>query len=102
RLRVMSFRIHRTVGPTSRSTWSALALDADAAPEVAESRLVRIQEVSSVWPSVVFALLLAPIVVGFIVRSAGHTELIPLVAIRGSVIAAMAFAALAQLKIETA
>jgi diguanylate cyclase (GGDEF)-like protein len=98
----MSLRINRTAGQTSRSTWSALALDADAAPEVAESRLARIAEVSSVWPSVVFALLLAPVMVGFIVRSTGHAELLPLVAIRGSVIAMMALAALAQFKIKAA
>jgi diguanylate cyclase (GGDEF)-like protein len=98
----MSFRVHRTVGQTSRSTWSALALDADPSPEVAESRLARLQEVSAVWPLVVFALLLAPVVVGVIVYWTGHADLLPLVAIRGSVIAAMALAALAQLKIAAA
>ncbi len=98
----MSVRPSRSLADPTRSTWSALALDADAAPETTEARLQRIAELSSVWPFVVFAQLLAPVVVGLIAHYTGHDDLIRFVAIRGGVIAAAGFAALLQLKLPFA
>ena len=98
----MSVRPSRSVADTTRSTWSALALDADATPETTEARLQRIGELGSVWPFVLFAQMLAPLVVGLIAHYSGHDDLIHLSALRGGVIAAASLAAFAQLKFRFA
>ncbi|HWU73449.1 MAG TPA: hypothetical protein VN137_08175, partial [Sphingomonas sp.] len=69
----------------TRSTWGALALDADATPETIEARLQRIGELGAVWPFVLFAQLLAPFAVGLIARYFGRDDLIGLAALRGGV-----------------
>src|ERR1700751_5231975 len=99
---VMSVRPSRSVADTTRSTWNALALDADATPETTEARLQRIGELGSVWPFVLFAQMLAPLVVGLIAHYSGHDDLIRLSALRGGVIAAASLAAFAQLKLRFA
>jgi len=99
---VMSVRPSRSVADATRSTWGALALDVDATPETIEARLQRIGELSAVWPFVLFAQLLAPLVVGVIAHYTGHDDLIRLAALRGGVIAAASLAALAQLKLNFA
>src|SRR4051812_28943300 len=99
---VMSVRRSRSVADATRSTWGALALDADATPETIEARLQRIGELGAVWPFVLFAQLLAPLVVGVIAHYTGHDDLIRLAALRGGVVAAASLAALAQLKLNFA
>ena len=46
-----------------RSVWNMLGLDTDTNREVVDSRLARLAEVAAIWPFVLFAQLLAPVVV---------------------------------------
>ena len=93
----MALRPSRSATENARSTWGALALDADAAPEASAARLARVAEVASVWPFVVFVQLLAPVVVAILGYNAGHPEIVSLAATRGALIAVAGIAALAQM-----
>ncbi|QDZ06719.1 EAL domain-containing protein [Sphingomonas panacisoli] len=85
-----------------RSIWGALGLNADTAPEITDSRLARLAEVSAIWPFVLFAQILAPAVVALVLYYVGHQELLTEVAIRGGLILLMSIGALVQLKLPRA
>jgi diguanylate cyclase (GGDEF)-like protein len=85
-----------------RSIWGVLGLNADATPEIIDSRLARLAEVAAIWPFVLFAQVLAPAVVAVVVYHVGHRELLGDVATRGGLIVMMSIGALLQLKLPRA
>ncbi|THD37861.1 MAG: EAL domain-containing protein [Sphingomonas sp.] len=98
----MSLRRNPSTTDTPRSIWGALGLNADPAPEVTDSRLTRLAEVSAIWPFVLFAQILAPASVALVVHHTGHDALLSDVATRGGLILLMSLGALVQLKLPRA
>ncbi|MDB5677994.1 bifunctional diguanylate cyclase/phosphodiesterase [Sphingomonas bacterium] len=98
----MSLHRNRSTTEAPRSIWGALGLNADPAPEVTDSRLIRLAEVAAIWPFVLFAQILAPVTVALVVHYTGHDAMLGDVATRGGLIALMSLGALLQLKLPRA